>query len=708
MISQLAASGKFTEDELSKITDGIAMTATQYAIWHFSNYKAGDVPISIYYTDDDENVGRVPEELAYAPDLVFKVYDWLLDLDPVTAGETTADTIINDKNFITNLSATAVSKVEGHENNLDTNTENDAYIADLSFTMSVIPSTANGDDLVAKVMGPDNQVVAVGRIAGQLEEGEILLKDDGNGKYTFENVLLLEGVQNLNITLEGKQELKKGVYLYTSEVINGESSQTFVGVAEGTHKVDAEENWKVKFSVKDDEPERIIRINKNNIENSVGLEGIKFDFYFVADRNEYLSGAIVLPDAADYNYSGVPDYTVVTDANGYGEFNLTENNLPDGVYLVVENEHPAIVEPVAPFYVIMPATSEDGTHLEYEVNVYPKNQVRGDVIIEKDVIEIGNDESSEDAYSTHTWIIGTSIPADIGMGKYFEISDTLDNRLDFIGNLRVQVEDKSGAVVAAVLKENTDYILTVNDVNSLEENKPSDSFTVSLTPAGMLKIESVLSSGIERIRVYFDAEINANAEMAAEIPNQATLTYKNSVGMDFYAESDIPVVYTGAAKIIKVDSDNQSKVLAGAEFEVYRKATEAEIADENTEKVQLEGMDAPMVSVEFFADPTLQGEKVTKAVSDSEGMVYIYGLEYGTYYIKETKAPAGYNLLGEVKEIVINEVTHLDENTVTVLNKSGAVLPETGGIGTTWFIVTGAVLVLGAAIILITKKRVNG
>jgi len=89
-------------------------------------------------------------------------------------------------------------------------------------------------------------------------------------------------------------------------------------------------------------------------------------------------------------------------------------------------------------------------------------------------------------------------------------------------------------------------------------------------------------------------------------------------------------------------------------------------------------------------------------------MVYISGLEYGTYYIKETKAPAGYNLLGEVKEIVINEVTHLDENTVTVLNKSGAVLPETGGIGTTWFIVTGAVLVLGAAIILITKKRVNG
>ena len=51
----------------------------------------------------------------------------------------------------------------------------------------------------------------------------------------------------------------------------------------------------------------------------------------------------------------------VTDANGNGQYDLTEDGQPDGIYLVIEKEHPAITQPLLPFYLTVPQTSDDGT-----------------------------------------------------------------------------------------------------------------------------------------------------------------------------------------------------------------------------------------------------------------------------------------------------------------------------------------------------------
>lgn len=84
------------------------------------------------------------------------------------------------------------------------------------------------------------------------------------------------------------------------------------------------------------------------------------------------------------------------------------------------------------------------------------------------------------------------------------------------------------------------------------------------------------------------------------------------------------------------------------------------------------------------------------------------------YYLTETKQPDGYNKLSKAVKIVIDEegeITVDDGATSTKLveveNKSGSLLPSTGGMGTTLFYIFGAILVIGSGVVLITKKRMK-
>lgn len=451
------------------------------------------------------------------------------------------------------------------------------------------------------------------------------------------------------------------------------------------------------------ETERVINFHKTTGDGRP-LEGIIFDIYFEGTLSDYLNGNVEL----DYKGSGLADYTVITDGNGEASVNLTQNNMEDGVYLVVEREHTAIVAPVDPFYVIVPMTSEDGSSLIYEIDINPKNEVKGDIEIGKDVIELDNDQATVDAYKNHTWIISASIPADIANGKKYVISDTLDSRLNFAGNVKVQVETLDGATVAAELAEGADYILTVNDNDSLAEGNPSDSFTVALTNLGMQKVSAAVGGDFDghRVRVYFDAQINGNADMGVEIPNDAVIDYTNSVGIDFKDQSDIPVVYTGAINVLKINEKSKA-LLAGATFQVYRPATAEEVNDETVTKVTIGEMAAPMVLVEFFDNVELAGAKVTEVTSDANGKVHIYGLAYGNYYLVETKAPEGYNLLADPVELKIDGESHTEARTVTVVNVAGTELPETGGMGTALYTVGGWLLICAAGVyFLMMKKRI--
>ena len=103
---------------------------------------------------------------------------------------------------------------------------------------------------------------------------------------------------------------------------------------------------------------------------------------------------------------------------------------------------------------------------------------------------------------------------------------------------------------------------------------------------------------------------------------------------------------------------------------------------------------------------------ITEITTDETGAFTIEGLDSDTYYLIEKTAPAGYNVLSGPVTVVINdkgEVTYngTSTGTVKVLNQSGTELPSTGGMGTTIFYVLGGVLMAGAFVLLVVRKRMR-
>ena len=106
-----------------------------------------------------------------------------------------------------------------------------------------------------------------------------------------------------------------------------------------------------------------------------------------------------------------------------------------------------------------------------------------------------------------------------------------------------------------------------------------------------------------------------------------------------------------------------------------------------------------LLPVDYFSlEP--DGKIVAKITSDSNGMVEIKGLAYGTYYLVETEAPVdstsgkSYNLLSSSQEITINASSHETSNNYRIINRMGPVLPITGSVGTIIISIIGIVLVV--------------
>ena len=103
-------------------------------------------------------------------------------------------------------------------------------------------------------------------------------------------------------------------------------------------------------------------------------------------------------------------------------------------------------------------------------------------------------------------------------------------------------------------------------------------------------------------------------------------------------------------------------------------------------------------------------DQATEYTSDAQGAVPAFtGLANGTYTLVEKTVPAGYNKAADQNFTVAeNDYTATNlEQTATAINTAGSVLPSTGGIGTTIFYIIGAILVIGAGVVLVTRRRMN-
>ena len=282
------------------------------------------------------------------------------------------------------------------------------------------------------------------------------------------------------------------------------------------------------------------------------------------------------------------------------------------------------------------------------------------------------------------------IPATVGYNEYtYLITDEMTPGLDLDGDITVKVD---GVVI-------NDSTVSINKAS----NKKS--FTVTITV-------SAYSAKVGKdIVVTYSAIVNKNAIERDKETNTVTLKYSNDPNNaeSYGYASDTANLYSFNVKVDKHAADNTAKKLVGAEFYFKNSSGQYYKRDETTKNVTW----------------VLNKAEATMLSSDTNGVLTFTGIDMGTYYLEETKAPDGYNLLSGDVTVAINKnaanngyVATVDLHSATVAaddltviasiaNSTGTTLPETGGTGTIIFIVVGAVAVIGAGLFLVTNKRMS-
>lgn len=314
------------------------------------------------------------------------------------------------------------------------------------------------------------------------------------------------------------------------------------------------------------------------------------------------------------------------------------------------------------------------------VTIHDKNDMPFEKTADQTDVEVGQ---------TVNYTITGKVPDYTGFTSYtYKVSDTMSEGLTFNQN--------SIKVTVGGVDKTTDCTIEKN----VGEN--ANSFTVTIPV-----LDKKYTIGAE-IKVTYSAVVNKQA-VARISSNEAKLTYSNDpiTGATYTTTPTVVNVYTSKIvidKVEKVAEGTTAKKLAGAEFVLYKKVP----AGEKTSNFYYKWNDTAK-KVEWVEEQPGVTAACTVVTTDDKGAASFDGLANDTYYLVETKAPAGYNQLTAPVEVKVEGGTAEANLTVTakVENQAGTLLPSTGGMGTTVFYVLGTVLVLGAVVLLVTKKRMS-
>lgn len=300
------------------------------------------------------------------------------------------------------------------------------------------------------------------------------------------------------------------------------------------------------------------------------------------------------------------------------------------------------------------------------------------------------------------------------------------------------ITDTMSSGLTSNVKAETDVTIKVNDNVDLSNTyytvtATGNTFNVTVDIKAAMDAGEIVATNA--LYVYYTAKLNDTTKYYGTgwETNKAFLTYPNNPNSESTGktpEAEVKVV-TFPTSISKIDGKTNAP-LTGAKF-VLSTDPSLKIADLNlnenfepqtTDKlIALHSTNA--TAPYLVASPEMIAAKDHITYVIEAGDTTIAGLGEKSYYLYEIKAPSGYNLLPEATKFTLHlraadistaqgmPYLTLGESTVehplalTIANNAGATLPETGGIGTTLFYVIGALLVVGAGVLLVTKKRMG-
>ena len=366
--------------------------------------------------------------------------------------------------------------------------------------------------------------------------------------------------------------------------------------------------------------------------------------------------------------------------------NNSLTGLAMGSYLILVEGGAKVYSPA--LVNVVPVWSDDAWTL-------PEQELEVTVKASSLTLEKTADKAQAAVGDTVTYTLRAAVPQypANATNKGYILSDKLPDGLT-LGAVTVQGVAADGS--ETTLTADTHYTQTTQDAARPDADNTPVSF----------KLEFIYNqiSSYSSIKVTYTATVNKDAVVTTGNINNAYLDYNNDPYGDatWQTVADEKTVYTYGIQVKKTDGANQP--LSGAEFTL---STDTD--GENT-------IDFVGTNGVYHKAETGEAGAATVAV-DGEGNLTLSGLDVGTYYLTETKAPGGYNKLSAPIEITITDAKNAngdaapdgivdDEGATTgyvqatVVNTQGFVLPTTGGMGTALFTIAGVVL-MGASVLVL-------